>query len=82
MQDDILPLTKPVVGASGRVYTELPIPKGTIVVISMSGYNLYVFSQNYHHLDRTLILFFSLQEPKPVGPGRSRVPAGALVRDE
>ena len=46
MQDDVLPLTKPVVGTSGRVYTELPIPKGTIVVVSMSGYNLYVFFAN------------------------------------
>ena len=40
IQDDILPFTKPVVGTSGRVYTELPIPKGTPVVLSMIGYNL------------------------------------------
>jgi len=39
-QDDILPLTKPIVGTSGRVYTELPIPKGTPVTISTAGYNL------------------------------------------
>jgi len=39
-QDDILPLTKPIVGTSGRVYTELPIPKGTTVTISTLGYNL------------------------------------------
>ena len=44
MQDDVLPLTKPIVGTSGKVYTELPIPKGTIVTVSMSGYHLCLFS--------------------------------------
>ena len=43
-QDDILPLTKPVIGTSGKVYTELPIPKETVVTVSVTGYNLYVFS--------------------------------------
>ena len=45
-QDDVLPLTKPIVGTSGKVYTELPIPKGTIIAIPTSGYNLYVFFEN------------------------------------
>jgi len=40
IQDDVLPLTKPVVGTSGRVYTELPVPKGTPVTVSISGYSL------------------------------------------
>jgi len=40
-ENDVLPLTKPIVGTSGRVYTELPIPKGTPVTISTIGYNLY-----------------------------------------
>jgi len=39
VEDDVLPLTKPIVGNSGRVYTELPIPKGTPVAISTIGYN-------------------------------------------
>ena len=82
IQDDVLPLTKPIVGTSGKVYTELLIPKGTVVTISMTGYNLYIFSQNYYHLDRMLILFFSWQEPRFVGPGRLCVPTGALVRNE
>ena len=43
IQDDILPLTKPIIGTSGRVYTELPVPKGTAVTISTIGYNLYIF---------------------------------------
>ena len=43
IEDDVLPLTKPIVGTSGRVYTELQIPKGTAVTISTFGYNLYIF---------------------------------------
>jgi len=39
-EDDVLPLTKPIVGVSGRVYAELPIPKGTPIAISTIGYNL------------------------------------------
>jgi len=42
IEDDVLPLTKPIVGVSGRVYTELPIPKGTTVTISTIGYSQYV----------------------------------------
>ena len=42
IEDDVLPLTKPIVGSSGRVYTELPIPKGTPIFISLHGYNLLV----------------------------------------
>ena len=42
IQDDVLPLTKPFVGTSGRVYTELPIPEATAIYISAIGYNSYV----------------------------------------
>ena len=42
IEDDVLPLTKPIVGISGRVYTELPIPKGTSVAVSTIGYNMCV----------------------------------------
>jgi len=38
--DDVLPLSKPIVGLSGKVYKELPVPAGTIVMISTFGYNL------------------------------------------
>lgn len=41
-KDDILPLSKPIVGISGKVYKELPIPAGTPVTISTVGYNLCV----------------------------------------
>ncbi|KAF9647279.1 cytochrome P450 [Thelephora ganbajun] len=36
---DILPLTKPFIGLSGKVYNELPIPAGATIVISTFGYN-------------------------------------------
>ena len=39
-KDDILPLATPVVGVSGKVYNELPIPAGTFTIISTIGHNL------------------------------------------
>ena len=41
-KDDVLPLTKPVVGVSGKVYRELSVPAGTLIFTSTFGYNLYV----------------------------------------
>ena len=43
-EDIVLPLTKPIVGISGKVYKELPIPAGTTINLSLLGYNLYVSS--------------------------------------
>jgi len=39
-KDDILPLTRPMVGLSGKVYPHLPVPKGAIAYVSCWGYNL------------------------------------------
>ena len=55
IRDDVLPLTKPIVGASGRVYSELPVPKGTAVTLSTFGYNLYIVSPSHYHPGTTLI---------------------------
>ena len=41
-KDGFLPLSKPVVGVSGKVYKELAVPAGTHMFISTVGYNLYV----------------------------------------
>ena len=41
-KDDVLPLSKPIVGVSGKVYEELPVPAGTGILISILAYNLYV----------------------------------------
>jgi len=38
--DDVVPLSKPIVGISGKLHRELVIPKGTLAVISIFGYNL------------------------------------------
>jgi len=38
--DDIIPLSKAVVGVSGKVYNELAVSKGTPVTVSLFGYNL------------------------------------------
>ena len=48
-KDDLLPLSKPVVGLSGKVYKDLPVPAGTVVTISTVGYNLYVLPLYLHH---------------------------------
>ncbi|KAF9645980.1 cytochrome P450 [Thelephora ganbajun] len=39
-ENNVLPLTKPIVGVSGKVYKELPVPAGTLAIISTVGYNL------------------------------------------
>lgn len=41
-RDDVIPLSKPILGASGKVYNELHIPAGTPIFISPLGYNMYV----------------------------------------
>ena len=79
IEDDVLPLTKPIVGTSGRVYTELPIQKGTPVTISTVGYNLYVFFGEPRRYGSHIIV--SWQEPRFVGSGCQRVPTRALVRN-
>jgi len=67
IEDDVVPLTKPIVGTSGKVYNELLIPKGTPISISMLGYNLCVCPRTYHFPDSALISSFS-QEPGCMGP--------------
>jgi len=39
-EDDVLPLTRPMVDRSGKVLQSLPVPKGTAVNVSCLGYNL------------------------------------------
>ena len=59
IEDDLLPLSKPIIGTSGRVYADLPVPKGTMVTLSAFGYNMFVISICSHHLlDMTLTPLF------------------------
>ncbi|KAF8814485.1 cytochrome P450 [Phlegmacium glaucopus] len=47
---DILPLSKPLITSSGKIMTELPIPKGQKITVSVNGYNrnTEVFGANTH----------------------------------
>jgi len=40
LEDHVLPLTRPMVGRSGKVHQSLPIPKETNISVSCWGYNL------------------------------------------
>jgi len=79
MEDDVLPLAKPIIGTSGRVYTELPIPRGTSVSVSTIGYNMCAYFIDFPPESS---LLFSLQEPGFVGSRRSPIPTRAVVRNE
>ena len=63
--DDIIPLSKPVVGVSGKVYTELEIPKGTVVTVSQFGHNLWAIPRNDHFFVLTHLV--TVQEPRGMG---------------
>ena len=41
-KDMAIPLTTPVVGISGKVHKELLVPAGTLIEVSILGYNLCV----------------------------------------
>ena len=45
-KDIVLPLAAPIVGISGKVYKELAVPAGTVMAVSLAGYNLYVCLPN------------------------------------
>ncbi len=38
-RDDVIPLAKPIKTRSGKVIGEIPIPKGTRVVLAIAAYN-------------------------------------------
>jgi hypothetical protein len=41
-EDDILPLSEPIITEAGNEVTELPIPKGLKIVVSVPAYNRFV----------------------------------------
>jgi len=69
LEDDVLPLTKPVIGTSGRVYTELPVPKGIPLCISTMGYNLNkeLWGSDAHEFRPERWLEMKEQVESPVG---------------
>jgi hypothetical protein len=68
-EDVVLPLTTPVIGISGKVYKELPVPAGTVMSLSLLGYNLYV-SWTTVGITGVEIGFAVSQEQGPVGARR------------
>lgn len=38
-RDDVLPLSKPIIGRDGTEITKLPIAKGTKIILSIAAYN-------------------------------------------
>jgi len=48
VEDNVLPLTKPIVGVSGKVYKELPVLAGTRIFISTFGHHLCVRPSDPH----------------------------------
>ncbi|EAU91561.1 hypothetical protein CC1G_02050 [Coprinopsis cinerea okayama7 len=49
-RDDVLPLSKPIVGPDGELTNKLPIPKGTKIILSIAAYNRNqeVFGEDAH----------------------------------
>src|SRR5579872_4369697 len=43
LEDDTLPLSKSIIGRSGKVYNEIFIPKGTAIHTSFGGYNMCIW---------------------------------------
>ncbi|KAJ7188982.1 cytochrome P450 [Mycena filopes] len=68
--DDVLPLFRPITLRSGEVITELPVPKGMKVIISIAAYNRNkdVFGHDAHIFNPERWLDGSMHKPEaPVG---------------
>ncbi|KAJ7072910.1 cytochrome P450 [Mycena amicta] len=68
--DDVLPLSRPITLTSGEVVTELPVPKGMKVIISIAAYNRNkdVFGEDAHLFNPERWLDGSMRKPEaPVG---------------
>ncbi|KAJ6488255.1 cytochrome P450 [Mycena vitilis] len=68
--DDVLPLLQPITLRSGEVISELPVPKGMKVIISIAAYNRNkdVFGHDAHHFNPERWLDGSMRKPEaPVG---------------
>ncbi|KAJ2931308.1 hypothetical protein H1R20_g5845, partial [Candolleomyces eurysporus] len=49
-RDDVIPLSKPIIGRNGEVMNELPIAKGTKIILSIAAYNRNkeIFGEDAH----------------------------------
>ncbi|KAJ7750121.1 cytochrome P450 [Mycena maculata] len=70
LTDDVLPLSQPITLQSGEVITELPVPKGMKVIISIAAYNRNkdLFGHDAHIFNPERWLDGSMRKPDaPVG---------------
>ncbi|OJA08374.1 hypothetical protein AZE42_00989 [Rhizopogon vesiculosus] len=68
-EDDVLPLSEPVTTRSGEVIHELPVSKGTWIVVSLAGYNRNkdLWGENAHVFDPERWLSGAAKEKKATG---------------
>lgn len=62
LQDDVLPLAKPIVTKSGKTLTAVPIAKGTRILMSIAAYNRFVllktlFLSNTYNTGAVILTF-------------------------
>ncbi|KAG7439454.1 cytochrome P450 [Guyanagaster necrorhizus] len=68
-QDNVLPLSKPVVLTTGKVVQEIAIPKGTSIIASIAGYNRNkdVWGEDAHVFDPARWFRGNMSKDVPVG---------------
>ena len=81
-KDNMLPLAKPIVGVSGKVYNEIPVPAGTVAAFSIIGYNMYVHPLGRDPCEsrRIKASFIIWQEQGHMGTGCLRIPTGKVAQ--
>ncbi len=43
-QDDVIPLSEPITTVDGTIVSDIPIPKGQVIIASLYTYNRYELS--------------------------------------
>ncbi|KIK60492.1 hypothetical protein GYMLUDRAFT_609833 [Collybiopsis luxurians FD-317 M1] len=68
-EDDVLPLSKPLMGQNGQLITEIPIPKGTQVIGSCHAYhrNKEIFGEDAHEFNPDRWLEGRVKAEVPIG---------------
>lgn len=62
IKDDLLPLSKPIITSSGKIISEIPVPKGLKIITSIGGYNR--FSWNFRYLSTIKRLSQAISETR------------------
>ncbi|KAJ6624608.1 cytochrome P450 [Mycena sp. CBHHK59/15] len=82
VNDVVLPLSYPITTKSGKVITELPIPKGTVIQVSFAGYNRHpdVFGEDAHQFRPERFLDDTVQHTIKLGVYGNVMTFGSGVR--